>query len=348
MHIFDYSFLKKTVPTEIVSTAMVVTDLRAREEIRKATGMSTLSALREKAIIESVRDSNALEGIVTTEERLRDIVSGDKPVNHSEQEISGYRDALNLIHTEYESLDLSEELIKRLHSMITSETAPTRAGRYKTADNQIIEIDENGRRRIRFSPVPADETEEAMEQLLLAYYDARQDEVIPALLLIPCVVLDFLCVHPFFDGNGRISRLMTLFLMYNSGYDIGRFISVERMISEYKEAYYSTLAESSTGWHENKSDYIPFVIFFLQILYRCYKELDECFMDESLTGSKKNERIEAVLMNSIVPISKADVLEKLPDVSVRTVEAVLRRLQQENKIKKIGANKNARYIKTDL
>lgn len=345
MHLFDYSFLKKTVPTEIVSTAMVVTDLRAKEEIRKINGKSTLEILREKAVIESVRDSNAIEGIVTTEERLRDIVSGDKPVTHSEQEISGYRDALSLIHTQYESMDVSEELIKRLHSMITSETTPARAGRYKTADNRIIEIDESGKRRIRFTPVPADETEEAMEQLLLAYYDARQDEGIPALLLIPCVVLDFLCIHPFFDGNGRISRLITLLLMYENGYDIGRYISVERMIARYKDAYYSSLAESSKGWHDNKSDYIPFVIFFLQILYRCYKELDDCFMDESLMGAKKNERIEIVLMNSIVPISKSEVLEKLPDVSVRTVEAVLRRLRQEKKIKKIGANKNARYIK---
>ncbi len=345
MHLFDYSFLKKTVPTEIVSTAMVVTDLRAKEKIRKINGKSTLEILREKAVIESVRDSNAIEGIVTTEERLRDIVSGDKPVTHSEQEISGYRDALSLIHTQYESMDVSEELIKRLHSMITSETTPARAGRYKTADNRIIEIDESGRRHIRFTPVPADETEEAMEQLLLAYYDARQDEGIPALLLIPCVVLDFLCIHPFFDGNGRISRLITLLLMYENGYDIGRYISVERMIARYKDAYYSSLAESSKGWHDNKSDYIPFVIFFLQILYRCYKELDDCFMDESLMGAKKNERIEIVLMNSIVPISKSEVLEKLPDVSVRTVEAVLRRLRQEKKIKKIGANKNARYIK---
>ena len=317
MHLFDYSFLKKTVPTEIVSTAMVITDLRAKEEIRKINGKSTLEILREKAVIESVRDSNAIEGIVTTEERLRDIVSGDKPVTHSEQEISGYRDALSLIHTQYESMDVSEELIKRLHSMITSETTPARAGRYKTADNRIIEIDESGRRHIRFTPVPADETEEAMEQLLLAYYDARQDEGIPALLLIPCVVLDFLCIHPFFDGNGRISRLITLLLMYENGYDIGRYISVERMIARYKDAYYSSLAESSKGWHDNKSDYIPFVIFFLQILYRCYKELDDCFMDESLMGAKKNERIEIVLMNSIVPISKSEVLEKLPDVSVR-------------------------------
>ncbi|MBQ4464092.1 MAG: Fic family protein, partial [Eubacterium sp.] len=117
------------------------------------------------------------------------------------------------------------------------------------------------------------------------------------------------------------------------------------MIARYKDAYYSSLAESSKGWHDNKSDYIPFVIFFLQILYRCYKELDDCFMDESLMGAKKNECIEIVLMNSIVPISKSEVLEKLPDVSVRTVEAVLRRLRQEKKIKKIGANKNARYIK---
>jgi Fic family protein len=203
----------------------------------------------------------------------------------------------------------------------------------------------DGSRKVRFTPVKANETEQAIEQLLLAYYDARQDMEIPVLFLIPCFIVDFLCIHPFLDGNGRVSRLLTVLMLYIAGYDIGKYISVENQINEYKESYYAALEQSSDGWHDNKNDYIPFIVNFLQILYKCFKELDESFMDISLKKAKKSERVEAVLMGAVVPISKADIEDKLPDVSVKTIELVLNRMLKDEKIEKIGTYRNARYMK---
>lgn len=310
-----------------MSISNIIVDLNKKEEFRKLQYKDTFEKLRKKALIESVKGSNAIEGIVTTDDRIRDIVEGALPVTHDELEISGYKDALSLIHKEYRNLDMEEETILLFHKMIEGGTDPKEAG------------------KIRFKPVCAAETKKAMEQLILAYYDARQDSDIPALLLIPCVNIDFLCIHPFLDSNGRVSRLLTVLLLYIAGYDIGRYISLEGQINRYKEAYYDALEKSSKGWHENKNDYVPFMINFLQILYRCFKDLDDSFMKISLKKAKKSERVEAVLMSAIVPVSKADIMAKVPDISVKTVELVLGKMLRGNKIKKIGTYRDARYMK---
>jgi Fic family protein len=229
--------------------------------------------------------------------------------------------------------------------MMEENVNPIEAGNFKSRDNLIMEYMPDGSRKVRFNPVKANETEQAIEQLLLAYYDARQDMEIPVLFLIPCFIVDFLCIHPFLDGNGRVSRLLTVLMLYIAGYDIGKYISVENQINEYKESYYAALEQSSDGWHDNKNDYIPFIVNFLQILYKCFKELDESFMDISLKKAKKSERVEAVLMGAVVPISKADIEDKLPDVSVKTIELVLNRMLKDEKIEKIGTYRNARYMK---
>ena len=184
-----------------------------------------------------------------------------------------------------------------------------------------------------------------MGQMLLAFYEARQDSEISPLLLIPCVILDFLCIHPFMDGNGRVSRLLTVLLLYLSGYDIVRYISYEGQVNKYKESYYGALRSSSINWHENENDYIPFIVNFLQILYRCFRDLDETFTDISLKKAKKSERVESILMGAIVPVSKQDIVAKVPDISVKTVELVLSKMLKENKVKKIGSYKDARYMK---
>ena len=345
MKIFDYSFLKESTPTNILSISNIIVDLNKKEEFRKLQYKDAFEKLRKKALIESVKGSNAIEGIVTTDDRIRDIVEGALPVTHDELEISGYKDALSLIHKEHRHLDLEEETILLFHKMIEIETDPKEAGKYKSRDNLIMEYLSDKSRKIRFKPVCAAETKNAMEQLILAYYDARQDSDIPELLLIPCVILDFLCIHPFLDSNGRVSRLLTVLLLYIAGYDIGRYISLEGQINKYKEAYYDALEKSSKGWHENKNDYVPFMIHFLQILYRCFKDLDDSFMEISLKKAKKSERVETVLMSANVPISKADIMEKVPDISVKTVELVLSKMLKENKIKKIGTYRDARYMK---
>ena len=347
MHIYDYSFLKDTIPGNIVGLTDIIADLRSREEFRKLQYSETFESLRQKAIIESVKSSNAIEGIVTTDDRIRDIVAGAVPITHDEMEISGYKDALNLIHTTYEDLDLTEDLICLFHKTIEEETNNVEAGQYKRTNNFIMEYGPDGSRHVRFKPVSAKKVQENMEQLILAYYDARQDSEIPALMLIPCFVLDFLCIHPFLDGNGRVSRLITVLLLYMSGYDIVRYISYEGQINKYKAGYYEALQTSSESWHENKNDYVPVIVNFLQILYRCYKDLDESFTDISLKKAKKSERVENILLGAIVPISKQDILQKVPDISVKTVELVLGRMLKEKRIKKIGTYKDARYTRND-
>ena len=347
MHQYDYSFLKNSIPGNIVGLTDIIADLRSKEEFRKLQYSSAFESLRQKAVIESVKGSNAIEGIVTTDARIKDIVAGSEPVTHDEMEISGYKDALNMIHSNHSSMDIDEGLLFTFHRMLSEQSNPREAGKYKKTNNFILEIGPDGNRRVRFNPVPAERVADDMEQLILAYYEARQDAEISPLLLIPCFVLDFLCIHPFIDGNGRVSRLLTVLLLYLSGYDIVRYISYEGQINKYKESYYEALRKSSESWHENGNDYVPFIINFLQILYKCFKELDESFTDISLKKAKKSERVENILMGAIVPVSKQDILAKVPDISVKTVELVLNKLMKEKKIKKIGTFKDARYMRND-
>ena len=345
MRKYDYCFLKDGIPGNIIGLTTIIADLKSKEEFRKQQYGKTFERLQQKAIVESVKGSNAIEGIVTTEARIKEIVNGAMPVTHDEIEISGYKDALSFIHTNYVNLDIDEDLILGLHKMIEEQTNHQEAGKYKTFNNYIMEYCADGSRRIRFKPVLAKDVKAAMQQLMMAYYNARQDSEISPLLLIPCFVLDFLCIHPFTDGNGRVSRLLTVLLLYLSGYDIVKYISYEGQIDKYKENYYEALKVSSDLWHENRNNYVPFIINFLQILYGCFKNLDNAFTEISLKKAKKSERVECVLRNAVVPISKQDIVEKVPDISVKTVELVLRKMMKENKIKKIGTFKNARYIK---
>ena len=184
-----------------------------------------------------------------------------------------------------------------------------------------------------------------MSDLFLNYQIARDDYSIPALLLIPCVIVDFLSIHPFSDGNGRVSRLLTLLMLYKEGYDIGKYISFENQIKMFRADYYEALEKCQYRWHENENTYYPFILFTVQVLYKCYKEMNRRFIATKSGKEKKGERIETVVLDSIVPISKSEISELLPDVSTTTIEAVLSKLIKENKIYKIGAYKDARYIK---
>ncbi|MDO5331193.1 MAG: Fic family protein [Bacillota bacterium] len=345
MRKFDYSFLKNEIPANIIGLTDIISDLRSKEEFRKLQYVETFESLQKKAVIDSVKGSNAIEGIVTTDSRIKDIVLGATPKTHDEEEISGYKDALNLIHTNYDKLDISQDTILMFHKMIEESVSPDTAGCYKEKDNFIMEYATDGSRQIRFRPVAAKDISKAMEQLILAFYAARQDYEISPLLLIPCFVLDFLCIHPFSDGNGRVSRLLTVLLLYSFGYDIVQYISFEGQINKIKENYYQALQDSSQGWHEGTNDYVPFIINFLQTLYRCFKDLDESFMKISLKKAKKSERVENILLSAIVPISKQDIADKVPDVSMKTIELVLDKMQKSGKIVKIGTYKDARYMK---
>ncbi len=235
--------------------------------------------------------------------------------------------------------------ILSLHKQLLSVAGYEYGGQYKQDDNVILEITPEGTRRVRFRPTPAAETAAAMEQLELAYLDAKSNPHINQLLLIPCVILDFLCIHPFRDGNGRMSRLLSLLLLYKNGFDAGKYISFEEQINQYKAYYYESLRQSSLDWENNKNDYFPFIENFLSTLYTCYKELDKRF---AVVGDKritKKARIEATLLNSLTPLSKSDLCQILPDISPSTVEAVLGSMVRDGRIKKLGSGRSSKYIR---
>ena len=219
------------------------------------------------------------------------------------------------------------------------------SGKYKDEDNVILEIDSDGNRKVRFRPTSAADTSKAMEQMVLAYMDAKNDSNINMLLLIPCVILDFLCIHPFKDGNGRMSRLLSLLLLYKSGFDVGKYISFEEQINKNKGYYYESLKESSTNWEKNENTYIPYIENFLTTLYMCYKELDKRFNVVNSNKITKKARIEATVLNSLTAISKSEICEILPDVSPTTVELVLGKMVKEGLIETIGNGRNTKYRK---
>ncbi|HIQ92756.1 MAG TPA: Fic family protein [Candidatus Copromonas avistercoris] len=347
MRKFDYSFLNNgLLPASLVSLTANISALKTMAGIRKEEYAQVFTELEAVAKIQSIKSSNAMEGIVTSDERIAAIVNQNSaPLNHNEAEIAGYRDALNEVHLGFEHIDFRERDILRLHEIMMSLAGYEYGGQYKTDDNVILEVDADGYRRVRFRPTPAKETPKAMEQLELAYMEARSDANINQLLLIPCVILDFLCIHPFRDGNGRMSRLLSLLLLYKNGFDAGKYVSFEEQINNYKDYYYEALRQSSDGWETNENSYFPFMENFLSILYLCYKELDKRFAVVHGKRITKRARIEAVILNSLTPLSKAEICKILPDVSPTTVEAVLGAMVKSGAVKRIGASRSARYLK---
>ena len=347
MHIFDYSFLKDDLlPAQLVTYAANISTLKVMTSMRRNENAAAFRQLESIARIESVKASNAIEGIVTTDNRIRAIVGGGSaPLNHTEAEIAGYRDALNEIHVNFAAHDFRESDIRNLHAQMMRLAEPGANGAYKTEDNVIAERMPDGRRVVRFQPTSAADTPEAMRQLVLAYVEARDDVAINKLLLIPCVILDFLCVHPFKDGNGRLSRLLTLLLLYRNGFDAGRYMSFEAVINAHKAEYYEALKESSVGWGESHPRYFPFMVNFLSTLYECYNELDRRFGAVAAAKVSKKKRIESTVLNSFTPLSKSDICAILPDVSPTTVEAVLGAMVRGGLIRRLGGGRGTKYIR---
>jgi len=343
---FDYSFLENgLLPAGLVSVVSAISELRAREDQLKANYPDVFTRLKSIAKVQSVKGSNAIEGIVTTDQRINEIVNQNSaPLNHNEAEIAGYRDALTLIHENHDSLDIRERDILRLHEIMMS-YAPVSGGAYKRSDNVILEVDAAGQRRVRFTPTPANETAGAMEQLVLAFMDARSNHNVNQLLLIPCFILDFLCIHPFADGNGRMSRLLSVLLLLKNNFDAGKYISFEEQINNGKWEYYEALRRSSGGWHENTNSFFPFIENFVTTLLYCYKEIDKRFAVVHEKKVNKRNRIEATVLNSLLPISKQEICYVLPDVSPTTVEAVLAVMVRSGIVDKVGAGKNTKYVK---
>ena len=347
MRKFDYSFLKNgKIPANLANLLASIYSLKTSDSIRKSRFETVYSELEKIAKIQSIKGSNAIEGIITTDERIKAIVNQNSaPLNHNEEEIAGYRDALNIVHTTYKELVVNEQTLLDLHMTMLYVAKPEVSGHFKSDDNVIMEVRNDGTRHVRFRPTPAKDTTKAMEQLILAYMDARDDSCINQLLLIPCVILDFLCIHPFSDGNGRMSRLLSLLLLYKAGFDAGKYISFEEQINKNKANYYEALSKSSYNWHTNENDYFYFVSNFLFTLLLCYQELDKRFATVNSKKINKTSRIESTILNSLVPISKKDICEILPDVSVSTIEMVLTQMVREERIIKIGRGSQTRYYR---
>lgn len=347
MHKFDYSFLEnRNLNGRLINVLTSLYAMRSVDENRKMNYPSIYTELQKIAIVQSVKNSNAIENIITTDERIHAIVNQhSEPLNHDEQEIAGYRDVLNDIHLHFENLMFNEDNILSFHEKLLRIAKPEHAGHYKKEDNVIMEVRRDGSRAIRFKPISSEDTPKAMEQCILAYLEARDNSNINPLLLIPCVILDFLCIHPFADGNGRMSRLLSLLLLYKNGFDAGKYISFEEQINLHKDLYYEALRKSSINWDSNNNDYSFFIENFLLTLFQCYKELDKRFATVNSGKMTKQSRIEATVLNSVLPISKSEICKILPDVSPTTVELVLSQMLKSEKIDKIGTGKNTHYLR---
>ena len=325
-------------------------EYRGKQDLFSKKSKEALEVLKQHAVIESVESSNRLEQITAPYQRIKKLVNkSTAPKNRSEQEIAGYRDALNLIHKSYEHMELSVNVIKQLHTIIYRHL-PEDGGKFKLADNKIVERDLRGNViRERFVPVSAVQTPSAMDSLSQSYTDFLNNSSTDPLILFPLLTLDFLCIHPFKDGNGRISRLLTLLVLHRHGYKVGKYISLERIFEESKESYYRTLHKSSQGWHESKHDPFPWMEHFWGIIIKAYKEFEEkvVLIKETVGGKgSKAELIKLSIRNKIGPFSISNIEKDCPGISRDMIRHVLRQLRDEGKIQSKGVGRGAKWIVT--
>ena len=339
---FQNEWQKLLVP-DIVALLTQIHEFKGEQNLFIEANSDTLTQLVEVAKIQSTEASNKIEGIYTSDDRLKKIVlNKTTPRTRNEQEIAGYRDVLATIHESYEYIPLRPTMILQLHRDLYKFSGMSIGGNYKNSDNVIAETDSAGNRFVRFQPVPAWEAPEAIDFACKAYDEAVQSGTDP-LLLIPMFILDFLCIHPFNDGNGRMSRLLTLLLLYRSGYIVGKYISIEKVIEQSKETYYETLQQSSAGWHENQNDYTPFVRYMLGVIVAAYRDFSSRVQVLVTSGMSKPDRIREVIKGTLGKITKAEIMEKCPDISQITVQRTLIELQKKGEIIKLGGGRYTSY-----
>lgn len=306
--------------------------------------LHVLERMVEVAKIQSTRSSNAIEGISTNDTRLKALMMKKaEPRDRDEEEIIGYRRVLDLIHENHPYIEISKSNILSLHKQLYEYSSVRHRGGFKHVDDAIVERNALENQRDRFLPVSSFETERAIEALIEAYQQGMEAQV-PPLLLIPVFILDFLCIHPFEDGNGRMSRLLTLLLLERSGFTVGRYVSLEMLIEESKAGYYESLQRAGEGWHEGKNDSLPFVRYFLGVILKAYEEADERFRLISEKKMSPAERVYFLIERSLSPLTKRELLEMCSDLSQRTVERALNDLHKTGKIKIIGKGRSSRYV----
>lgn len=334
----------KLLTPEVVAYLTQIHEYKGQQNRFIEAKADALSDLLEVAKIQSTEASNRIEGIITTDDRLKKIVR-DKtmPKTRGEKEIAGYRDVLATIHESHDFIPPKPSIILQLHRDLYKFSGKAIGGSFKNSDNVIAEELPDGQRIVRFEPVPAWETPEAVTALCNAFEEAMRDTELDPLLLIPMFILDFLCIHPFNDGNGRMSRLLTLLLLYRSGYIVGKYISIEKLISDTKETYYEALQASSYNWHEGTNDYAPFVTYMLGILVAAYRDLESRIELLTAKGLSKPDRVREIIKNHLGKITKSEIMEQCPDISQITVQRALADLLKSGEIIKLSGGRYTSY-----
>lgn len=345
MRKYDYSNKWQTLLTpNIVSLLTQIHEFKGKQNSFIASKADTLTHLVEIAKIQSTEASNRIEGIYTSDERLKLLVK-DKTTPHTrdEQEIAGYRDVLSTIHNSFDFIPPKPTMILQLHRDLYKFSGLSFGGNYKSTNNAITETNNEGKKFIRFQPIEVWETPTAVEKLCKSYNDIIAEGKANPLLLIPMFILDFLCIHPFSDGNGRMSRLLTLLLLYRAEYIVGKYISIEKIIEKSKETYYETLQASSNNWHENENNYEPFVKYILGVIISAYRDF-EIRVDVLRKGLSKPERVAKMIKDTLGKITKRELLEKCPDISDVTIQRALNDLVKKENIIKLSGGRYTTYI----
>ena len=348
---FDYSKLaERTWDNEIISYISKIHEYKGKQELYLRQKPVELERLIEIAKIQSTEASNRIEGIITTNARLKQLVA-DKttPKNRAEEEILGYRNVLNLVHENYDALPVRANYILQLHKELLRFTNFTYGGQFKTTPNEIDMVTENGEKTVLFRPLEPFETPAAVEQLCDNFQKELDKGIVDELILIPCFLLDFLCIHPFNDGNGRMSRLLTLLLLNRCGYLVGQYISIEKAIADTKEAYYDSLQRADQGWHEEQNDPKPFIKYMLGILLACYREFESRVMlvHEAGTKSTSYDIVKVCVSEKLGRFTKQDILVSCPSLGSSSVESALKKLVEDGYLTRIGSGRKTQYVRTD-
>lgn len=348
MRNFDYSSLaSRSWDSEIIGLIAQIHEYKGRQDLWLKQKPTELERLIEIAKVQSTEASNAIEGIRTTNTRLMQLVK-DKttPRNRDEEEIMGYRDVLNTIHENYEFIPVTSNYILQLHRDLYRYSHKSIGGSFKNTQNYISATDADGREFVLFTPLAPYETPAAIKEICESYTRTIAAQEIDALLLIPVFIHDFLCIHPFNDGNGRMSRLLTTLLLYRSGYMIGRYISLESKIAQNKSLYYDALEQCQRGWMENEEDPTPFIKYLLQTILAAYRDFEDrvAMVDEKLPAI---ETVRRAVYNRIGKFTKSEVMELCPMLSKASVESAIKQLVEQGLLVKHGSGRSTFYTRSD-
>jgi Fic family protein len=345
MKSFVPGFLERQPITQnVLQTVRRIAEYKGKQDLFKTQSPQLLETLRQTAIIQSTESSNRIEGITAPLGRIKElVVKKADPKNRSEQEIAGYRDVLNTIHSNYSNIPFTKGIILQFHRDLYKFSSGD-GGKWKPVDNEISEARPNGSKFVRFKPVPAFKTPEAMEELQRQFEALWQKGDFEPLLLIATYVLDFLCIHPFLDGNGRMARLLTLLLLYKAGYEVGRYISLEKMVEETKESYYDTLLQSSQGWHRGRHSVLPWWEYFLGVmLLGAYREFEgRVGLVTSRRGSKTELALDTI-RRFMGDFTVRDVQERCPNIGVDLLRRILREERKAGRVKCLGRGPTAKW-----